>query len=589
MNVEKLSAVFENFKRDNNRAILVDGPWGVGKTYQILQFLKKDIPDKNKKENRMVYVSLFGKTTIDEIHTDIYSKLHPVKSGAKKVVQVIPKVAPLLGTVGNMISNMEFALNTDESKLDSLGKGVAKTAETIKKVTEELNAIENDQHTKTIIPNRIIVILDDLERMNSQNISFGDLLGYINNLFLQNIKVIVICNSKEIKDPHFTSFKEKVFDREYKITSAKEEIINAYFGEYSEFLKDYIVKEFDNNLRIALRVSTFHREVVKKLNAYNKKYYEKISNETVLYYCTLVVVGCNSNKYLDAQAAAKGKNYLMFESSEDDHIQTIAQSIYDYVRNNDTSEYINETLIFGFLEGYYYNTYDRVRTMISETIECEDPFLKDPFYMSDNEKADLFTKQFEKIKNDSEIADRNIQDVLQKMCLYEEFSRINDREDEIIENLLKKCVERELYVLMDFPLNNNQRFVTFTGKVKNAYKQNKITIMVDRLNHSYANRKFAELCDCLTDLERKVIFNENHVLNSDVLKTLKSNGYFIGDLFNTIDYALWQVACTICEIAVRYNFAEEVVTYIKSIDFSKDKSAEGRYMSLLKKLTRKKG
>ena len=46
---------------------------GGGKTYQVLQFLKKDIPDKNKKENRMVYVSLFGKTTIDEIHTDICS------------------------------------------------------------------------------------------------------------------------------------------------------------------------------------------------------------------------------------------------------------------------------------------------------------------------------------------------------------------------------------------------------------------------------------------------------------------------------------------------------------------------------------
>ena len=68
MNVENLSAVFENFKRDNNRAILVDGPQGGGKTYQVLQFLKKDIPDKNKKENRMLYVSLFGKTTIDEIH-----------------------------------------------------------------------------------------------------------------------------------------------------------------------------------------------------------------------------------------------------------------------------------------------------------------------------------------------------------------------------------------------------------------------------------------------------------------------------------------------------------------------------------------
>ena len=589
MNVENLSTVFDKFKRDHNRAILVDGPWGVGKTYQVLQFLKKDIPDKNKKENRMVYVSLFGKTTIDEIHTDIYSKLHPVKSGAKKVVQVIPKVAPLLGTVGNMITNMEFALNTDESKLDSLRKNVGKATGTVKKVTEALKRFDDDQHAKKKIPNRIIVVFDDLERMNSQNVSLGDLLGYINNLFLQSIKVIVICNSKEINDSQFTAFKEKIFDREYKITATKGEIINSYFGEYSVFLKDYIVKEFDNNLRIALRVSNFQREVVRKLSNYNEKYREKLSDETILLYCALVVVGCNSNKYLEAQATAKEKNHLMLASSDDDHIQTIAQSIYDYVNNYDISKYINESLIFGLLEGYYYNTYDRVRTMISESIKCEDPFLGDPFCMSDKEKADLFTKQFEKIRNDSEITNRNIRDVLQKMCLYEEFSRINDREDEIIENLVKKCVEGEMYVLMDFPFNENQRFGTFKRKLKNAYKHKQITIMVDKLNNSYANSNFAELYDCLDELDRRAVFSENHVLNSDILKTLKSNGYFIGDLFNTIDCALWQVACTICEIAVRYNFAEEVVTHIKSIDFRKDKSAKYRYDSLLKKLTRENG
>ena len=136
MNVEKLNTVFENFKKDNNRAILVDGPWGVGKTYQILQFLKKDPSAKEKEKNRIIYVSLFGKTTIDEIHTDIYSKLHPLKNGAKKFVQIIPKVAPLFGTVGNIISNMEFALNTDENKVNSLGENI----ENVSQKVENLNS-----------------------------------------------------------------------------------------------------------------------------------------------------------------------------------------------------------------------------------------------------------------------------------------------------------------------------------------------------------------------------------------------------------------------------------------------------------------
>lgn len=286
MNVENLCTVFGNFKEDKNRAILVDGPWGVGKTYQILQFLKRDSSNK-KNESKIIYVTLFGKTTIDEIHTDIYSKLHPIKNGAKKVVQIIPKVAPLFGTVGNIVSNMEFALNTNEQKNDSIGKNIEKAVQDVQNLVDNINAVDNNEKTIKKAKNKTIVIFDDLERVNSEKMPFGDILGYINNLFLQNIKVIVICNSKEIEDKDFSSFKEKVFDREYRISSTNSQIISSYFGDYSRFLKDYITEEFDNNLRIALRVSNFYKEVIKELSTYNDKYFEKISNETILFYCAL--------------------------------------------------------------------------------------------------------------------------------------------------------------------------------------------------------------------------------------------------------------------------------------------------------------
>ncbi|MBO7273313.1 MAG: AAA family ATPase, partial [Clostridia bacterium] len=231
MNVENLGMVFENFKTDSNRAILLDGPWGVGKTYQILQFLKKDPSINDKEKNRIIYVSLFGKTTIDEIHTDIYSKLYPLKNGAKRAIQVIPKVAPLFGTVGNIISNMEFALNTDENKFNALGKNIEKVSQKVEIIANDINSASDSKSKVRKSKNRTIVVFDDLERIDPQKMSFGDILGYINNLFLQNIKVIVICNSKEIKDEHFISFKEKVFDREYKISATNDQIISSYFGD----------------------------------------------------------------------------------------------------------------------------------------------------------------------------------------------------------------------------------------------------------------------------------------------------------------------------------------------------------------------
>ena len=349
MNVENLGMVFENFKTDSNRAILLDGPWGVGKTYQILQFLKKDPSINDKEKNRIIYVSLFGKTTIDEIHTDIYSKLYPLKNGAKRAIQVIPKVAPLFGTVGNIISNMEFALNTDENKFNALGKNIEKVSQKVEIIANDINSASDSKSKVRKSKNRTIVVFDDLERIDPQKMSFGDILGYINNLFLQNIKVIVICNSKEIKDEHFISFKEKVFDREYKISATNDQIISSYFGDNSIFLKDYIIKEFDNNLRIALRVSGFYKEVIKQLIIYNENYYEKISNETILYYCALVVAGCNSQRYTSPKGEESNKLPLIFAHSDDENIQSIAYNIYNYLKKDNTENRIFDSLIVGLL------------------------------------------------------------------------------------------------------------------------------------------------------------------------------------------------------------------------------------------------
>ena len=580
MNVENLCKVFQNFKEDKNRAILVDGPWGVGKTYQILQFLKEDSL-KKKKKNKIIYVTLFGKTTIDEIHTDIYSKLHPFKTNLKKAVQVIPKVAPLFGTVGNIVSNMEFALNANEQKRDTIGKNIEKTAQNVKSIADNINEASDNKTAIKKLKNKTIVILDDLERIDSEKMPFGDILGYINNLFLQNIKVIVICNSDEIKDKDFKSFKEKVIDREYRISSTNSQIIDTYFGEYSCFLKDYITEEFNNNLRIALRVSNFYKEVIKQLSLYNKKYYEKISNETILFYCTLVVTGCNSQKYVDAQDKPNAKKHLLFISSDDENIQKIAQNICNYLENTKASIHILDSLIIGLLEGYYYNTYDRLVPMFADTKNQEDPFAQDAFCLSDDEKTELFTKQFEKIRDDSTIRNRRINNVIDAMCKYEKFSDINNREGVIIDNVLEKCEEKEIHYLIDLPFGGCERYLSFSKKLKATYESKQISTMANNLNNSYRNGKYSELYDLLCDIERRSLFALNSNLPEDVLNVIKSNKFFIENLFDTIDIPQWEVAHKICDVAVRFGFAADVAAYIESIDYKADVSAKERYEYLL--------
>ena len=582
MNVENLCEVFENFKNDNNRAILVDGPWGVGKTYQILQFLKMDSSNK-KNENKIIYVTLFGKTTIDEIHTDIYSKLHPIKNGAKKVVQIIPKVAPLFGTVGNIVSNMEFALNTNEQENDSIGKNIEKAVQDVQSLADNINAVSNNEKTIKKTKNKTIVILDDLERIDSEKMPYGDLLGYINNLFLQNIKVIVVCNSKEINGNDFTSFKEKVIDREYKISATNPQIIVSYFDEYSFVLKDYIIEEFDNNLRIALRVSNFYKEVMNQLSAYNKKYYEKISNEVILFYCALVVTGCNSKKYTDAQNKPDAKKHLLFTLSDDENIQSIAQSICNYLVNKQPSAHILDSLIFGLLEGYYYNTYYRLAPIFVDVKDLNDPFFEESFCLSDDEKKLLFTRQFEKIKDVPKISSRRITNVIDAMCRYEKFSDIDNREDVIIENLLEKGEEKEIHYLMELSFGGCKRYLSFSKKMKSKYDSKQISTMVNNLNDSYRNGKYTEVYDFLGEIERMSVFMVNNNLNNDILNAIKSNNFFIENLFDTREMSQWEVAHKICEVAIRFGFTEDVAAYIESLDYEDDNSAKERYDYLLTK------
>ena len=246
MKVANLRKIFKDFYSNDDRAILVDGSWGIGKTHAILDFLEwtneqsSGIPDNTIYK----YVSLFGKESIDEIHTEIYKQFHPYLYKAKKVINLIPKVASLgnflpgtVGTVANTISSLQYALKVTQS-----------------------SPVKNKEIEHQVL------FLDDLERVDFDKISFDALLGYFDNLIRQGIKIITICCSDMLferypkLEKNFINFKEKVFDREYKITATRKETILSYFEADSQ-IDEYIIKEFENNLRIAQRVSNFYREV----------------------------------------------------------------------------------------------------------------------------------------------------------------------------------------------------------------------------------------------------------------------------------------------------------------------------------------
>lgn len=135
-------------------AVLLNGKWGIGKTYIMKKFL--NALDINGQKH--LYVSLNGLANIDDINSLIFQALYPVLQwrGAK-----------LVGQAGRAALKY-FRIDPDLTAADLVD-----------------------------IPKDCIYVFDDLER---SAIDVLKVMGYINNIVEHDgAKVIIIANEEEIE------------------------------------------------------------------------------------------------------------------------------------------------------------------------------------------------------------------------------------------------------------------------------------------------------------------------------------------------------------------------------------------------------
>lgn len=160
-----------------NYAIMIDGEWGCGKTYFVREALipaiaKYEEVKPEEKKRRIIYTSLYGVNSVDEISKQIIVNTYLEKLGkAKGLIQTSSKI---FGAALSLLP--AFGIDIDVKDLS--GK------------LSELLQVKNS-----------ILVFDDLERCDCP---LNEVLGYINTFVEQEgIKVILIANEKEIG--HITS------------------------------------------------------------------------------------------------------------------------------------------------------------------------------------------------------------------------------------------------------------------------------------------------------------------------------------------------------------------------------------------------
>ena len=234
MNADYVENIIRNIdeKSYTYKCILVDGTWGIGKSYMV----RKALEDK---KDKAFYVSLFGLESAQQIYHDILYQLLLHTENGGKLVEWCKDITKIFGNFNKKIKNINTILESHFSERDLL---------------------------KTIIQKfegHCIIVVDDLER-HKKGVNFEEALGIIENLKqFEQVKIILIAHSGEIRSEDkdiYDKFKEKVIDRIFEVTEHSNSIKWDRTGE-QEFIANFLSQHNVKNLRTLQKARCFFNDV----------------------------------------------------------------------------------------------------------------------------------------------------------------------------------------------------------------------------------------------------------------------------------------------------------------------------------------
>jgi hypothetical protein len=242
--IEEFLDYYLNVEQSPDYAVLITGCWGSGKTYFIRQYLEgKGAAGKNVvkifdwltdcEKYVVVYVSLFGAKSREEMDKRVLEALHPKLNS--KIVKAIPGAVSLIGKiVGTATANPLVTI---------AGENIAVFSENV------LEAEKKDIK-------KVVVVFDDVERAD---MPLPELLGYLNE-YVEHLHVPCIlladkdkweegqkCQEDKSTLHHLSSTKEKVIGKEFQMQTTFDDVWNCWFGKKHHilgnnaynFLKEY--------------------------------------------------------------------------------------------------------------------------------------------------------------------------------------------------------------------------------------------------------------------------------------------------------------------------------------------------------------
>lgn len=242
MTFEDLNLHIENYVKNDKtqRAIMLTGPWGSGKSYYIKNSL---CPFFESKKINCIIISLYGVSSLKDISKSIYFEIRAKKFKIKSERGHVIKIASKTIAKG-IASYFNIDLNQNDKDLQKLYESID-------------------------LSNRL-VILEDLERTS---LDIVEVMGFVNNLVEQDgAKILLVANEAEIIGTNdgldHTQMEEKLKSKgklSSDQTNDSNVSVNKYIKIKEKTVGDTILFTADCESTIRSVIEEFNSDLLNKL------------------------------------------------------------------------------------------------------------------------------------------------------------------------------------------------------------------------------------------------------------------------------------------------------------------------------------
>ena len=568
MRIDDLKETIEEFIKGNNeRAILINGEWGWGKTTQ----LKKAIADlKSVDVKKVYYCSIFGAQSVKDITICYNNVIEGLGNFAKAAFISTSALIPYAG----------------------------------QHIVSGLNNVLNDIKVPKIHKKCSIFVFDDLERV-SPDFSYLEFFGLLNSLFSTGSRVICLsssCNiSDEKRNAEFKDFSEKIFDRIIEIHERPIDVAKSIVKQKCDLdLGDSAFHGFDGNLRKIIKAAALFAHIKENISKRNLVLLSVFTEEEI-FIASLACVNImfskdDENPSFDNSDIGRHQQYVYnkYKSKYGKYgYAMLTGTRLEYYESKDKIQSLRD-LIEAIFSVYAYNDFAELDTY--KKIELS--ILEQPYFLlNDNDrliyvdelvsyisgiqsfnqinKSIFRTSLFLLNQPDAIIKIEKKSIIRNKIFLFASKDRSTINEIEQLLILEEKEAERSFY--NEFLLEVNE----FTLQEE---RKSLVASFDSKLN----NRDFKGLRDMLYDAYKSPLENaEKYELLVD---HIEENHYFLPDFRKTLSYAQWDYSCMLVDSIFRLGNKDKLKKHLeemKKLCFEKP-SERDKYCALLERLETKR-